>query len=96
MGKTFRKKSQETGQYDLSEKRVGNQFLPMSDKERMRKLHKEFGDQSTGKRNAPKSFRKSLTAIRKAKDGQELFKALDTEYDAVFSIHKKDANWEYW
>lgn len=101
MGKTFRMKDQETSRlfnsFYVPMRRVKwGYYVSLTHKEIMRKLHREFGDHSSGQRNAPKHFRQELNKIKAAKDRVEMLKALDPEYDASFAPYRKDANWEYW
>ena len=48
--------------------------------------------------NAPKYYRKILDSSKKMMDKQEIIRFLkDPEnYDPVFVMRKKDANWWYW
>lgn len=96
MSRTFRKKKQQRSDRSVNEKYVGGRFITLTGKDLMRQLHKEFGDAHSGKRNAPKWFRKLLNDEFDAKCRQALYNArTDLTDNVVFPVKKGDRNWEW-
>jgi hypothetical protein len=62
----------------------------------MRQLHRHWGDQRSGRRNAPRAFRKMLDRHKDARDKEALYNALVNDTELLSPIRKHNANWEYW
>lgn len=96
MSRTFRKKKAPKSDACPDQKWVGSRFIALDGKDRMRALHREFGDKRSGRRNAPKWFRQQLEKIASAKERRAMYDASTLEEDTtVFPIRKKNKNWEW-
>jgi hypothetical protein len=91
MSRTFRKKNEIS--YDVSKIRDGNSLRPTNEKERMRLLHKQFGDRRACKRNVSSDFKKDLNAQFKAKNKEILFNEVNFDKDVGYHPFFK---YEYW